>query len=118
MASKRKKPSHAQPGFIALIAFIAGMLFAFVIQKNSTLFTADLSLFRVEEAQTQPCHTDQDCEGPQTVCNEESICEALKKPVASCPLPEVLAYAEASGRAKYTFCTNGCFLTPQGAQCL
>ena len=68
--------------------------------------------------QKNDCQNNQDCKGPHLICNARRTCEALPNPIGSCTQLQVLTYVGTNGRAKHTFCEDGCAITDKGARCL
>jgi len=99
----------------------------FIAHRNASLLGASTLLNENGELQTQlperliqkeTCVGSADCKGPYSVCNLEGTCEPLPNPEGMCTQPQVLTYVGSNGRAKHTYCKNGCAVPPQGARCL
>lgn len=104
---------HARAGVLVLALAVV----ALAVKTGVGLRAETVTKLPDTLTQKSECRTHSDCKGPHLLCNDRHACEALPDPIGACTQPQILTYVGSNGRAKHTFCEDGCILSEKGPRC-
>ncbi len=109
------------------IAFFGVLVSALVFGEslNGTQATTIVTGTPVEHVMQDPkpvqtyprCEENADCPLPTSYCNDKGKCTELENPMCNCSQTNVLRCYDATGRARFLYCENGCEETSEGLIC-
>lgn len=105
-------------GILACAALAAGVSYGSLGTPKQAASLLDANGNVIPSSVDPGCSTNEDCAGTSSVCIN-TRCTDLKDAVCFCSEPKKLTCSEpASGRARHTYCDNGCGGGVVNASCI